>query len=102
MSVNFEKVIKAFMGGADESHEHSISSTKTLKIVGDKLINYQTVILQRYNEKYLFNYTRYSLPTGMLQKQILSLIPEDIIIRVYNVPINYSGSLSSYIVRKPE
>jgi hypothetical protein len=39
-----------------------------LKIVGNQLIHYQTVIAEKYTNGVILNHTRYSIVTGRIKK----------------------------------
>ena len=69
------------MGGATEGRS---GAGGNLIIKGDRLIHYQTTITERYGEKIILNYTRYSLVTGNIQKAIKELVPEEKIITVHH------------------
>lgn len=90
----FKDVINQFVEGATEGQS---SGQGNLKIKGDILIHYFTPILERYNEKYILNYGRYSIVTGRLQKQIKETIPEEKLIQITRVPEGYKGSLKDFI-----
>lgn len=92
--MNFKQVIEAFIAGAKEGKS---SGQGNLQIKGDVLIHYATPILERYDEKYILNFTRYSIVTGRLQKQIQELIPESHIVMVKKVQEGYKGSLKDFI-----
>ncbi|MCR5227303.1 MAG: hypothetical protein K6E27_08840 [Eubacterium sp.] len=93
---NFIDVINSFVNGATEG----ISSGQgNLKIKGDVLIHYATPILERFEGKYILNFTRYSIVTGRLQKQIKEIIDDGVIIQVTKVPEGYKGSLKDFIKR---
>lgn len=89
----FKDLILMFMDGSTEG----MSSTGTLKICGDKLIHYKTVIAERFGNGIIVNVSRYSLATGKLQKQILELVPDDVKIIVKKVPVDYNGSLIGFV-----
>ena len=55
---NFKEIITSFLKGA---HEGTSSGQGNLRINGDVLIHYFTPILERYDDKYILNYTRYSI-----------------------------------------
>ena len=97
MNIPFETVIKNFLSGMADTETGAISSTKTLKIQGDKLIHYWTPIAERYNGKIIVNITRYSLVTGKLQKQLKELVPEEQYVTVKGIPEGYKGSLTDYL-----
>lgn len=68
-----------------------------LKICGDKLIHFDTVIAERYKEKFILNNSRYSLVTGTLQKKIKKIIGEENLIMVTKIERDYNGSLVPFI-----
>ena len=90
--LNFNQLIEMLLNGETEG----ISATGTLKLKGNLLIHYQTTIAERWNNKFIINFTRYSLPTGQLQKKLRTIIPDELQIIVGRVPINYGGSLVEY------
>ena len=94
MTMNFKQVLEAFISGATEGVS---AGQGNLRIKGDVLIHYTTPILERYNGKYILNYTRYSIVTGKLQKQIKELISEEKIIQITKVPEGYKSSLVDFI-----
>lgn len=63
----------------------------------DQYIHYWTPILERYEDKYIFNQTRYSVITGQIQKRMKNAIPSEKLIVVGRVPENYSGRLKDFI-----
>lgn len=63
----------------------------------NQYIHYWTPILERYDDKYILNYSRYSLATGQLQKRMKNTIPTDKLIIVKGVTENYKGSLKDFI-----
>lgn len=90
----FKDVILDFVDGKTEG---TSSGQGNLKIKGDVLIHYKTPILERCDDKYILNYSRYSIVTGRLQKQIKELISEDMLIQITKVPEGYKGSLQDFI-----
>ena len=92
-TTTFKELIQALLDGATEG----ISATKTLRIVGDQLIHYNTPIAERFDGKVLVNNSRYSLATGQLQKQIRSMVPEEQQVIVKRVPVDYNGSLRDFV-----
>ena len=92
----FRDLIQLLMDGATEG----VSATNTLKIEGERLIHFHTPIAERYGNKIIVNITRYSLPTGQLQKQIGDMVPKDKQIIVKRVPIDYEGSLTDFLEDK--
>ena len=63
----------------------------------NQYIHYRTPILERYDDKYILNQTRYSIVTGQIQKRMRNAIPEDKIIIVKGVSEGYKGSLKDFI-----
>ena len=61
-------LVKAFVDGATEGDALS------LHIRGDQLVHYNTAILERHEDNFILNYTRYSLATGKVQKMITDTI----------------------------
>ena len=66
MNYTCEKVIMNFIDGLSEGEEGAVSSTKTVSIHGDQLFHYNTPIIERMNESFILNTSRYSLATGQL------------------------------------
>jgi hypothetical protein len=65
-TTTFKELIQALLDGATEG----ISATKTLRIVGDQLIHYNTTIAERFDSNVLINHSRYYLATGQLRKHM--------------------------------
>ena len=84
------QVVQEFLDGVTEGRS---GSGGNLQIKGNQLIHYQTVIAERYGEKIILNITRYSLVTGKIQKSIKELLPEDKLIVISRIAINYMGTL---------
>lgn len=84
------QIVEDFLGGATEGRS---GAGGNLIIKGDRLVHYQTTIAERYGEKIILNYTRYSLVTGKIQKTIKELVPEEKLITVGRITINYDKSL---------
>lgn len=79
-------VIQTFINGGQKV------KTKNLKIDGDKLLNYQTIIAKRdfKNGDYIFtiNSTKYSRSTSTIQNQLVRLIPKSKIRNEFdNIPM---------------
>ena len=94
---NFKDIVQSFIDGATKG---TSSGQGNLKIEGSVLIHYFTPIMERYEGKYILNYSRYSIVTGRLQKQIKEMIPEEEIIQVTKVPEGYKGSLRDFVKEK--
>lgn len=88
------KLIELFKNGATEG---SSSGGGNLKICGDQLIHFSTVIAERCENKFIVNMSRYSMVTGTLQKKIKNIIGEDNIIIVTRIERDYQGSLKDFI-----
>lgn len=88
------QVVQDFLDGATEGRS---GSGGNLIIKGDQLIHYQTVIAERYGDKIILNYSRYSLVTGKIQKAIKEKVPEDKLVLIGKVPTNYALSLKAKV-----
>ena len=64
-----QEVINLFVVGAVKG------KTKNLKIEGDKLINYYTVIAVRKHDHVLLNNNKYSATTSRIQNMIRNIAP---------------------------
>lgn len=96
--MNFKQVVQSFIEGVVEGQS---AGQGNLRIKGDVLIHYSTPILERNGESYVLNFTRYSIVTGRLQKQIQEMISEDKITEVFRVPEGYKESLKDFIKEVP-
>jgi hypothetical protein len=97
MAQNQQQLIEEFLQGKKEGITGSPSNPGTCKIKGNQLIHYDTPILERYGDIYIFNITRYSIQTGQLQKKIKTAIPEEKRIAVKQVPRDVKTSLKDFI-----
>ncbi|SET03020.1 hypothetical protein SAMN05216348_105200 [Olsenella sp. KH3B4] len=84
------ELVKAFVNGATQRE------AKSLHLVGDQLIHYNTPIAERHGGKIILNYTRYSLATGKVQKMITDLVPSELLIFVKGVEAETKGSLARF------
>lgn len=91
---NFKDIIMDFLNGATEGVS---SGQGNLRIKGNVLVHYTTPILERNGDNYILNFTRYSIVTGRLQKQIKEILDEEKIIQVTRIPEGYKGSLKDFI-----
>ena len=98
--MNFSEVISSFINGATEGCSGTRSNPGNLKIVEDRLVHYDTTIMERTTNRLIVNLSQYSIQTGRLQKLIKSMINEDECDTVYKVPRDYHGSLTAFIVNK--
>ena len=99
MPITCEKVILNFIDGIQEGEKGSISSTTTVKVRGSQLLHYETPIIERTNDCFILNMSRYSIATGQLQKRIKNILPDGYQI-VTKVPQGYHGSLRDYLDEK--
>ena len=97
MPITFQQVIDQFVAGEKEGYSGTAKNHGNLRIEEDKLIHYNTPILERYGDKFIFNITRYSIQTGQLQKKIKTSIEEEKRIEVKRVPAGTKDSLKAYI-----
>ena len=87
-------LVKAFVDGATEGDALS------QHIRGDQLVHYNTAILERHEDNFILNYTRYSLATGKVQKMITDTIDGGLLIYVSGVPSGTRSTLADFL--KPE
>ena len=87
-------LVKAFVDGATEGDALS------LHIRGDQLVHYNTAILERHEDNFILNYTRYSLATGKAQKMITDTIDRGLLTYVSGVPSDTRSTLADFL--KPE
>lgn len=97
MAITCEKVVENFIAGLKEGEVGSVSSTKTVIIKGNQLIHYSTPIIERDEEGFILNVSRYSLATGQLQKKIKEKLPEGYRL-VKRVPQDYGNSLKDFLL----
>lgn len=96
MAITCGNVIENFIAGIKEGECGSVSSTKTIRIKGDQLIHYSTPIIERDEDGFILNISRYSLATGQLQKRMKEMLPEGYR-TVKRVPRDYYGSLKDFL-----
>lgn len=92
--MNQLQLIELFKNGATEGVS---CGGGNLKIQGDKLIHFFTVIAERYEDKFILNMSRYSVVTGTLQKKIKEVIGEENLIIVTRIEKDYQGSLAKFL-----
>lgn len=68
-----------------------------LKIEGNKLIHYNTIISERFNDKIILNVTRYSLVTGRIQKILKESADESKLVFVRRVPEGCRDTLTKFL-----
>lgn len=96
MAISCGKVIENFIAGVKEGEEGSISSSYTVKIIGNQLFHYSTPIIERYRNNFILNISRYSTVTEQLQKRIKNMLPRGYK-TVDHVVKDYQGSLKDYL-----
>ncbi len=100
MAITQLQLIEKFINGEEEGYTGTDLNPGTLKIIRDQLIHYDTVILERYNDVFILNTTRYSLQTGKVQKKIKERIDTFNRLHVEQVPINTTQSLQTFLKNK--
>lgn len=100
MAIMQLQLIEKFINGEEEGYTGTDLNPGTLKIIRDQLIHYDTVILERYNDVFILNTTRYSLQTGKVQKKIKERIDAFNRLHVEQVPINTTQSLQTFLKNK--
>ena len=96
MAITCGEVIENYIAGVKEGDDGSVSSTKTVRIKGNQLIHYSTPIIERDEEGFILNISRYSLATGQLQKRMKEMLPEGYR-TVKRVPQDYENSLKDFL-----
>lgn len=89
-----EQLVKNFLNGAQDG---ASSGAGNLKIQGNLLIHYQTIISERCGDKFILNVTRYSIVTGRIQKILRENIPENILLTAHKVPEGTNDSLLPFV-----
>ena len=92
-----EQIAKDYICGAKEGIS---SGAGNLKIQGDKLIHYSTLISERQGNRFIVNVTRYSLVTGRIQKMLREKIPQELVVTAHKVPEGTTTSLQPFIKTK--
>lgn len=94
-----KNIITDFIDGARDGISGSKSNPGNLKISEDQIIHFNTPILERTEEGFILNMTRYSVQTGRLQKLINEAVDNDLLSIVLRVPMDYKGSLLDFIIK---
>ena len=68
-----------------------------VKVEKGMFYHYWTPMIEKYNDKYIVNITKYSDVTRFLQKKIKAIIGDKNIIEVKGVPENYKGRLKDFL-----
>jgi hypothetical protein len=88
------KLVEEFLNGATEG---VCDGGRNLRIKGDQLIHFKTVIAERAKDKIILNVTRYSIQTGRVQKKLRESIEDSKLILVKQVPAGFNKSLAEMI-----
>ena len=91
------ELVNAFLAGETNMRTWTKQKPGPLRIINDKIICFETVICERFGEKYLVNARFYSKQTEIAQNLLLQRIPKEKQIHVHDVPYIYWGSLADYI-----
>ena len=94
------ELIDAFLLGETDLRTGTKKNPGPLRIMNDKVICFETVICERYGEKYIVNPNFYSRQTAIAQNILLEQIPKDKQVLTSRVPFTYWGSLVEYIAEK--
>lgn len=96
-SITPVELIDAFLLGETDMRTWTKQKPGPLRIMNDKMICFETVICERYGDKYIINPQFYSRQTAIAQNILLARIPVDKRILTKGVPFTYWGSLAEYI-----
>ena len=92
------ELINAFLLGETDMRTGTKKNPGPLRIMNDKVICFETVICERYGDKYIVNPNFYSRQTAIAQNILLEQIPKDKQVLTSRVPFTYWGSLVKYII----
>lgn len=96
--MTIKQLIDQFLDGAEDGYTGSKSIPGNLKIKGDYLIHYYTVIAQRREgAEMIVNLSQYSIQTGSVQKKLKEALAGQNYVVVKRVPKDYCGDLSIYL-----
>ena len=96
-SITPVELIDAFLLGETDMRTWTKRKPGPLRIMNDKMICFETVICERYGDKYIINPQFYSRQTAIAQNILLARIPDDKRILTKGVPFTCWGSLTEYI-----
>lgn len=96
-SITPTELVDAFLLGETNLRTGTKKNPGPLRIINDKMICFETVICERYQNKYIVNPKFYSRQTAIAQDILLARIPKDKQILTSGVPFTYWGSLEEYI-----
>ena len=89
-----QQLVEKFLEGDTEGVS---GGSGNLKIEGDKLIHYNTIIAERLNDKIILNNTRYSLVTGRIQKILKESVDKSKLVIVRRVPEGCRNTLTKFL-----
>lgn len=90
--MNQTDFIKEFVyNGVDNTENGNVS------IKDGIFYHYWTPMIERYNDLFILNVSKYSDVTRFLQRKIKSVIPQEKIVEVKGVPEGYKGRLQDFL-----
>lgn len=92
--VSYRELVCKFINGATEGLSGGSGHNRNLRIEGDLLIHYETVIAERKGSKVFINSTHYSLQSSKVQKILRETVAEKNQILVYGVERGFNKKLS--------
>lgn len=99
-SITPNELIEAFLAGETNMRTWTAHRPGPLRIMNDKIICFETVICERYGDRYIVNPKFYSRQTAIAQNILLTRIPREKQVLTEDVPFTYWGSLTEYISEK--
>lgn len=96
MNKTMKDIISDYMNGAHDGVSGSKSNPGNLKINDNQVVHFNTPILERKENGYILNMTRYSIQTGRLQKIIFETVDTELLSIALRVPRDYKGSLWNF------
>lgn len=94
--MTIDELINDFLQGKTSGTNGSEKKPGNIKIVDDKLLHYETALLQRKSDYYVLNYSRYSRTTGVLQNKLKEKIKNYEYKVVTKIPRGYCDDLENY------
>ena len=91
------ELVDAFLMGETNLRTWTKHKPGPLRIMNDKMICFETVICERYGDRYIVNPEFYSRQTEIAQNILFAKIPHEKIVIARGVPFIYWGSLVEYI-----
>jgi len=94
---NAGQIIDSLFEGGQDGFVGSSAALSNTWLKGKQLIHFSTPILERSEGTFIFNETKYSVQTNRLQKTILMKLQGKQFSSVHRVPMDYKGSLESFL-----